>query len=55
MPIYVVLSNFTEQGRTVQLTLTHRALGEIAPEHREGVVKGWQHIVQRIKDRAKRR
>ena len=44
----------TEQGRTVRLTLTHRALGEIAPEHREGVAKGWQHMLQRIKDRAKR-
>jgi hypothetical protein len=44
----------TEQGRGTRLSLTHRAIGEIAPEHREGVVKGWSHILERVKDRARR-
>ncbi len=43
-----------KEGRGTRLTLVHRAMGEIDPEHRTGVVKGWSHIVKRIKERAKR-
>ena len=42
----------TEQGRGVRLTISHRAIGEIAPQHREGVAVGWQHMLTRIRDRA---
>ena len=45
----------TEQGRGTRLTLTHRAIGEIAPEHREGVVKGWAHIIGGVKQRAEKK
>jgi hypothetical protein len=45
----------TAEGRTTRLTLSHRAIGEIEPEHREGVTKGWEHLLARIRDRAQRR
>jgi uncharacterized protein YndB with AHSA1/START domain len=44
----------TQQGSGTRLTLTHRAIGEIAPEHRTGVVKGWGHQLSLIKKRAQR-
>jgi Activator of Hsp90 ATPase homolog 1-like protein len=44
----------TAKGEITVLSLTHRALGEIAPEHREGVNKGWAQIVSNIKSRAQR-
>jgi len=45
---------FAEKGKGTLLTLTHRAFGEIAPEQRAGMTKGWQAIVDRIRDRAQR-
>ena len=44
----------TEKGRGVVLALTHRAMGEISPEHGEGVVKGWEHILSKVRERARR-
>jgi uncharacterized protein YndB with AHSA1/START domain len=44
----------TEQGRGTRLEFTHRALGEIDPQHREGVEKGWAHCLARVRDRAGR-
>jgi uncharacterized protein YndB with AHSA1/START domain len=43
-----------EKGGVTTLTLTHHAFGPIAPEHREGVNKGWGQHVARIKERARR-
>jgi uncharacterized protein YndB with AHSA1/START domain len=37
------------QGHGTRLTLNHRAIGEIAPEHREGVAKGWEHMLATMK------
>jgi Activator of Hsp90 ATPase homolog 1-like protein len=55
---YAVVSHvqyrLTEQGRKTLLALTHRAFGEISPDHRTGVNKGWETIIQRIRDRAQR-
>jgi hypothetical protein len=34
-----------EEGRVTRLTLTHRAIGPITPEHRDGVGKGWEHML----------
>src|SRR5271169_7253585 len=31
----------TEQGRSTRLILTHRAMGDILQDHREGMPKGW--------------
>jgi hypothetical protein len=44
----------TEEGRRTRLTLTHRALGEIAPEHREGVAHGWAYFLAKVSERARR-
>lgn len=53
---YPVISHvqyrLTEQSGGTRLTLLHRAIGEIASEHRQGVNKGWGHILARIKSRA---
>jgi hypothetical protein len=43
-----------ERDGVTILSLTHRALGDIAPEHREGVNKGWGKILAGIKTHAQR-
>jgi hypothetical protein len=45
----------TANGHGTHLSLMHRALGEIAPEHRERMPQGWKHILERIRQRAERR
>ncbi len=45
----------TEEGGRTTLTLAHRAIGQIAAAHREGVHKGWEHINARIRERAERK
>jgi uncharacterized protein YndB with AHSA1/START domain len=44
----------TEKNGVTTLSLNHRAFGEIAKEHREGMNKGWEEIVRRIKDKAEK-
>jgi len=44
----------TEKGNVSVLALTHRAIGEISPEHREGVTRGWNKLLANIKARAQR-
>jgi hypothetical protein len=44
----------TEKGSVSLLTLTHRVLGEMSPQHRENVNKGWEQILGRIKARAQK-
>jgi hypothetical protein len=44
----------TEVGKGTTLTLTHRAIGDIAPEHREGVGKGWQRLLEFIKNHSEK-
>lgn len=39
----------TTEGIGTKLKLTHRAWGEIAAEHREGVDQGWGYKVERVK------
>jgi hypothetical protein len=45
----------TAEGKGTRLRITHRALGLILDEHREGVVEGWQHGLNRIRELAERR
>jgi len=40
-----------EDGGT-RLTLVHRAMGLIAPEHRDGMPEGWEHGLERIRELA---
>jgi len=44
-----------QQGQGTRLTLVHRAIGEISPEHRDGVNKGWEHMLAGMKSRAERK
>jgi len=39
-----------EAGGTL-LSLSHRAIGDLMPEHKKGVSMGWDHQLSRIKDR----
>ena len=53
---YAVVSNVQyrlseENGETV-IRFHHKAFGLIEEEHRKGVIPGWTHINQRIKERA---
>jgi uncharacterized protein YndB with AHSA1/START domain len=45
----------TEEGNRTKVTLIHRGFGEIPAEHREGMNKGWQHKLERVKAIAGRR
>lgn len=45
----------TPEGVGTRLTLTHRALGLIPPEHRDGMPEGWEHGLGRIRDLAERK
>jgi uncharacterized protein YndB with AHSA1/START domain len=40
------------EGNGTKLTLRHRAMGDILPEHRQGVNKGWEHFITRVKARS---
>jgi hypothetical protein len=42
------------EGGVTRLAFLHRATGLILPEHREGMPKGWEHWLQRIRERAER-
>lgn len=43
-----------ESGRT-RLAFTYRALGEISPEHRAGMPRGWAEGLERMRENAERR
>src|SRR5579884_779341 len=45
----------TAVGGATRLTVTHRAFGPIAPEHRDGVGRGWSHRLSRIREATGRR
>ena len=44
----------TQAGRGTNLALTHRVLGLIEENHRQGVVHGWQHLLNRVKESAEK-
>jgi len=44
-----------EEGRRTRLTLLHRAMGLIPPEHRDGLPEGWEHGLKRIRELAERK
>jgi len=43
------------EGTGTRLKLLHRGLGEIPPEHREGVVAGWSYKIDRVRQIAEGR
>ncbi|MEZ6233678.1 MAG: SRPBCC domain-containing protein [Phycisphaerales bacterium] len=44
-----------EDAQASLLSIVHRAIGLITPEHREGVQMGWAHELERVQRRAERR
>jgi hypothetical protein len=45
----------TPEGASTRLAFTHRAIGEIAADHRTGVVEGWSTLLDRIRQSAESR
>jgi uncharacterized protein YndB with AHSA1/START domain len=43
------------EGNGTRLTLHHRAMGLIPSEHRDGMPKGWEHKLERVREIAKSR
>jgi uncharacterized protein YndB with AHSA1/START domain len=43
------------EGSGTRLTVFHRAMGLILPEHRDGVPEGWEHGLERIRELALQR
>jgi uncharacterized protein YndB with AHSA1/START domain len=40
------------EGGVTRLVFLHRAMGLILPEHRDGMPKGWEYWLKRIRERA---
>jgi uncharacterized protein YndB with AHSA1/START domain len=45
----------TAEGDVTRLVFVHRAMGLILSEHRDGMPKGWEHWLERIRERAQRK
>ncbi|MDX2117100.1 MAG: SRPBCC domain-containing protein [Planctomycetota bacterium] len=45
----------TPEGSGTRLSLIHRALGTILPEHREGMPKGWEYGLSRVRQVAEQK
>jgi hypothetical protein len=45
----------TAEGGITRLKFAHRAIGQITPDHREGVGQGWSRILTKIREGAERR
>jgi uncharacterized protein YndB with AHSA1/START domain len=45
----------TTDGAGTRLTVHHRAMGLILPEHRDGMPEGWEHALERIRAIAERK
>src|SRR4051794_32890166 len=43
------------EGGVTRLVFLHRAMGLILAEHRDGLPKGWENWLERIRDRAERK
>ena len=43
------------EGSVTRLAFTHRAMGLILPEHRDGVSEGWKYWLEHIRELAERK
>jgi hypothetical protein len=50
-----VAYRLVEEGNGTRLTLTHKAIGLIDPEHAKGVHQGWEYKLSKIVQHAARR
>jgi uncharacterized protein YndB with AHSA1/START domain len=46
---------FTSEGSGTRLKFTHRAMGLIPQEHREGMPQGWEFMLNRMREQAERK
>ena len=46
---------FKADGGVTRLVFLHRAMGSILPEHRDGMPKGWQYWLERIRELAEKK
>jgi len=46
---------FTAEGAGTRLSFTHRGIGLILDQHREGMPQGWAHWADRIRQRAEKK
>jgi len=44
-----------QEGGGTRLSILHRAMGLIPPEHRDGMPEGWEHGLKRIRELAERK
>ena len=49
------LIEITGKGNGTHLALVHRAMGEILPEHRDGMPEGWEYYLERVRELAEKR
>ena len=57
MPMSYPASNFIQyrlaaEGNGTRIKFTHRAIGLIPQDHRDGMPEGWAHWLKRIRERA---
>jgi uncharacterized protein YndB with AHSA1/START domain len=45
----------TREGDGTRLAFVHRGIGQITPDHRDGMPKGWGHWLDRIRQSAERK
>jgi uncharacterized protein YndB with AHSA1/START domain len=50
-----VQCRLTAEGDVTRLKLTHRAIGQITPDHRQGAGRGWSRILTKTREAAERR
>jgi uncharacterized protein YndB with AHSA1/START domain len=46
---------FTAAGNGTRLAFVHRSMGLILPDHRDGMPKGWQYWLERIRELAEQK
>ena len=46
---------FSAEGGVTRLAFLHRGIGLFLPEHRDGLPKGWEHWLERIRELAERK
>ena len=57
-PHFPAMHEMTAEGNVTRLRLTHRAIGQIPPDHREALREGmepWSHTLMRVREAAERR
>jgi len=49
-----VIYRLSQEGNETVINFCHTAFGPVQPDHREGVNKGWAHMLTKARERAER-